>query len=547
MPQLMSTAPQEAPQDETVQLLAVLRRGKWWFLACVLILPTLIYFYSERLPKTYTAATTVAVGSSLIDTSLFNEQTRPAINSIARVARLTSTSVVAREAAQRYLQNPPPNPSSLLGQITVSADQETELITITAVDAQPGRAADIANAFGQTLVGRRKRAAIDQVSRAVSTVKDNLDRLPRSDPEGRRQLSQELQRLRAVRAAQGNNSSIIEPAVAPGAASSPNPRRNATLAFIVAVLLGLALVTLIDRLDRRIREPGEMEDLLGAPLLATVPRDAFPGQKPSPSAFEAFGTLRTSLTYFNIDRRLKTVVITSGFKEDGKTTVTAGLVLAAARTGRKVIAVDTDLRRGQLASRLGVTAEYGLSDVLVGERSVFSALIEVPGSMGLLRVLPAGPVPPNPSELIGSQQMRELLETLAGLADLVVIDTSPLLIVSDAIPLLEQTSGTVVVGRLNQSTRDGLRRLRQILVTARSTVLGVVATNAKPGSTSRDGYGYESYHRLPEATETAAAPANGAAAPNGSADHQPAPAGDPVAAGDGPAKRGRLRRPGKRA
>jgi non-specific protein-tyrosine kinase len=286
---------------------------------------------------------------------------------------------------------------------------------------------------------------------------------------------------------------VIEAATVPGAPISPHPRRNAELAAIVALMLGFALVSSIDRMDRRVRRPNEIEQLVGAPLLAVVPHEAFPGNAPSSSVREAFQTLRTSLTYFNIDEPLSRVLVTSAMKSDGKTTTATNLAVAAARGGKRVVIVDADLRKPAVASRMGIEQpRFGLSDVLVGEHSAEEAFVPVDvGGNGSLFVLPAGTIPPNPSELIGSQRMRAVLDEVGRHAELIIIDSPPVLPVSDAIPLLDQTSGVVIVARVNRTRRDALTRLSQVIAAAGGKVLGVVATGSSgAGLQEEGGYSY---------------------------------------------------------
>ncbi|HWW66821.1 MAG TPA: CpsD/CapB family tyrosine-protein kinase, partial [Solirubrobacterales bacterium] len=168
-------------------------------------------------------------------------------------------------------------------------------------------------------------------------------------------------------------------------------------------------------------------------------------------------------------------------------TVATNLALAFAQDERDVVLVDADLRRPQAAMRLGCDADSGLGAVLVGERTTEEALVEVDASGGRLRVLPAGLPPPNPAVLLGSRRMRSLLEDLAIEADIVVIDTPAMLAVSDAIPLLEQVAGTVLVARIGRTTRQSLVKTRQVVAAAGGVVLGVVATGARAGGL----YGYD--------------------------------------------------------
>jgi capsular exopolysaccharide synthesis family protein len=192
---------------------------------------------------------------------------------------------------------------------------------------------------------------------------------------------------------------------------------------------------------------------------------------------------------FNLDRRVKSVAVCSPLKGDGKTTVATNLATAVARTGKQVIVVDADMRHPQVHKRMAMSGKLGLADVLTGECSLQEALVEAKVKEGRLLVLPSGRPPANPSELIASEEMRALLVELCANSDLVIIDTPPTLQVSDAIPLFDRVSGVVVIGRLDKTTRQAMRRLVNVVETAGGSTLGVVAT----ASDSSRLYGYGDY------------------------------------------------------
>ncbi len=206
---------------------------------------------------------------------------------------------------------------------------------------------------------------------------------------------------------------------------------------------------------------------------------------------EAFQTLRATLTYFNVDRKLKSVMVTSASHGEGKTTVATNLAVVMAEDGRDIILIDGDMRHPKANERLSVGSASGLDSVLMGERSVEDALIdlEVAGS-GRLRLLPGGQGASNPAVLFGSARMHQLLDELGEQADLVLLDTPPILTVSDAIPLLEKVSGVVLIARMDYSTRDAVTRMAQIIENARGTLLGVVATATRVGAL----YGHYAYY-----------------------------------------------------
>jgi capsular exopolysaccharide synthesis family protein len=313
----------------------------------------------------------------------------------------------------------------------------------------------------------------------------------------RQQLQQQLQQLHALRSAQGGNAETIQAAGVSSSPVSPHVRRAVELGLLIGLLLGLGAVSLAESSDRRIRNPTELEEFTGLPLLSAVPARAFSAPVNSlDQAEEAFQMLRAALTYFNVDRRLTTLVIASAGEKEGKTTVAVRLAIATARAGKHVVLVDADLRRRGLTSRLGVTTPSGLGAVLAGEESLANVLVDhrIDGvrAGGRLSVLPAGPPPPNPSELLSSQEMQRLLSQLETMADLVVVDTPAALAVSDPLPLLTEASGVVLVARVDSTRRETIRRLQRMVVAADGTLLGVVATATSRGpGYGRYAYGYE--------------------------------------------------------
>jgi len=171
--------------------------------------------------------------------------------------------------------------------------------------------------------------------------------------------------------------------------------------------------------------------------------------------------------------------------------VATNLARAMARAGKDVILVDADLRRPQVAWRFHVPGSTGLGSVLVGETGLQQAFVEPEADTlaGRLRVLPAGPPPPNPSELLASQRMTRLVDKLMGVCDLVIIDSTPLLTVSDSLPLVEVVSGTVLVARVNETSKEAVKRLQTLIANAGGTLLGTVATGTA-ASALYGGYGY---------------------------------------------------------
>jgi succinoglycan biosynthesis transport protein ExoP len=471
--------PDEAPADPRAYVQVIWRR-RWLVLGIVLVATLGTYLVSQAVTKQYAARAQVGVQPLILESSLFNDAgqlTEDPGQSLAVAARLATTPDVATRAAQK-LRPPPRDPRSLLSEISVTLDPDPGYISIRVEDASPRRAAAVANAVASALVEVRGDRAKARIDSTISQLQQQIAGLDPSDSGGRRELSGQIQRVRALRTAQGFGAQVVQSATVPSTPVSPRPARNAALAFVVALLMAVGLAFVLDRLDRRIRDSEDLASLTGTPLLGEIPSAAFSNRARTPVALEAFRMLRTNLTYFNVDRPLKSILVTSPLKAEGKTTVATNLAKAMAQAGQDVIFVDADLRGPEVGPGPGA-GEDGLVDVLAGERDLDAVMGEMEVRGGRLRILPSGTPPPNPSALLSSDAMRSLLGWLAEDADVVVLDTPPMLAVSDALPLVGQVSGVVLVGRLGRTTRDAIRRLTAVISNTGGVLLGVVATGGK--------------------------------------------------------------------
>ncbi|MHB1569152.1 MAG: tyrosine-protein kinase domain-containing protein [Solirubrobacteraceae bacterium] len=463
-------------------------RWKLLFLVFIVVIPLAAYLIERGKPKVYASSTMISVAANPAPAGVAVSN---GTTNITAVAQLVTTTVLGQKA-NLLLTPPAPSVKSLLSQVTATGDTTTDFLTITAQDHNPARAAAIATAFATALGAYQKAQAVQAINQQVAALRKQLASIPASQGSSRASVISQISQLQAQRGSAGAGTQTLQPAVPNYTPVGPKVRRALEIAFVIALLLGSGAVLLAENSDRRLRTPEDLEALTGLPLLGVIPGRAFsPDKFADPRTEESFQTLRSALTYFNIDRPLTSIAIVSPQAGDGKTTVAVGLATAIARAGRRAILVDADLRRAQVCARLGVESPIdGLGAVLAGERApedvLFEHDVEAPEG-GQLLVLPAGDPPPNPSALMNSQQMLDLLTRLESETDVVIVDTAAALAVGDSLPVVQRASGVVMIVRMSRSAAGAVKRLHKVVDSAHGSMLGVVATGS---SAFAGGYEY---------------------------------------------------------
>jgi len=365
--------------------------------------------------------------------------------------------------------------SALARRVQASINSNTVVVAIEVTAESGQQAAAIANAIGRSFV----------------RVVESLEK-PTADTAS------------LVRAA------TVQEAIAPTAPSSPNTTLNIAVGLALGAFLGFGAALLRSVLDTRIHTAREVADVTPTPVLATLGYDPDVKKQPlivsgdprNPLA-EAYRTLRSNLQFVNLASGNGSFVVTSAMPSEGKTTSTANLAIALAETGARVALVDADLRRPRVADIMGLENAAGLTDLLIG-RAEMDDVVHRWGRLQL-DVLPAGQVPPNPSELLGSAAMRTLLDLLSEQYDYVLLDAPPLLPVTDAAVLATMAAGAVVVTAAKRSRTTQLRVALERLDRVGASVLGIVVNMAP--FRSRGGYGgvyegsYGSYYGRVEPVE----------------------------------------------
>ena len=310
------------------------------------------------------------------------------------------------------------------------------------------------------------------------------------------------QQLNAMQAATSQNSAsaqIVQPATVSGKPSSPKKTTDILIGAAAGLLLGLGLALLRDNLDDRVRSKDQLEQLVpGIPVLGLIPvigewRDPknpylVAQTHPKSPPTEAYRGLRTSIQFMSLENPTKVLQITSPSAGDGKTTTSANLAWIMAEAGQRVVLVGCDLRRPRIHEFFGLPNDIGFTSVLLGEAELEDALLRVP-NQSRLQVLPTGPVPPNPSELLSSAKTHEVFKNLSAYADIVVVDSAPVLPVTDAAVLSTHADAILlVVSAGMDGGRDTVRSV-EMLNQINAPVVGTVLNRA-PGT---DTYAYYHY------------------------------------------------------
>jgi polysaccharide biosynthesis transport protein len=474
--------------DAGIDILRAIARRWPLVLTFTLVVPAVALVMSLSQPDEYSASASLLFRDPAFDQKLFGSSFLDDSDDPDREAATNLELVSLDAVAVRTARELGTSRQAVSSSVDVDSEGRSNLVSVTATDQDPRRAARIANTFAQEFIGFRQDADREKLRQAQALIQAQIDRLDpeeRLGPEGS-ELRDRAQQLEVLASLQTGNAEVVQNATPPSSRSSPKPLRNTLLGLILGALLGAGLAFLLERLDRRFRSVKEVEEIADRPVLATIPRSrqlARGRLSPGPVEAEAFRLLRANLRYFNIGEEVKSVLITSASAGDGKSTVAWNLA-AASGGGAKTLLIEADLRRPVLAERMGVPQHAGLSALLVGATTLQQAItsarsadVEGAAPSTSIDVLPAGHPPPNPQELLESDVMRQVIEECERRYDMVVIDTPPTSLVSDAIPLVNVVSGVIVVVHMGRSRRDAVRDLLDQLDRLGARTLGMVVNS----------------------------------------------------------------------
>jgi succinoglycan biosynthesis transport protein ExoP len=510
----------------------VVRERKWVLIATLIIVVGAVLAYSLLKTPTYRATASIARVTVNFDEILFGS----AVFSSDAARQLDTAANLVKEygVAQKVQQDLKSARSveSLIRSVSATALANTDIMRISVVGSDPQEATDVANSFATQFIQYRLEANQAILAAADQRVLAQLNQMTaaeRASEEGKA-LTQFRNQLQNLSATQTGGFEITQEAILPVSPISPRPVRDTGFAFAGGLILGILLAFLVDYIDRRIKNEETMEEEFGLPVLASVPRvghgwSSNHGRSPkdligfasADSPFlEAYRTLRSNLKFYQLEHRTQTLLVTSGLAQEGKTVTAINLCLSLALSGARVILLEADLRRPMIDQYLDLDTRLGVSSFLAGTSGFGDSLqvVRVPDFVPdprlqakgqnkgatmqpALLCMTSGPLPPNPAELLGSPRMKELIETAAGHAEYVIIDTPPILLVSDALNLAGYTNGVIIASKMRGTTSDDARNVRTLLERSGCRALGIVVNGVSKSRGGSYRAHYKGYH-LPE-------------------------------------------------
>jgi len=527
--------PQEAADELDLRdYLQVLRRRKGVVVVAVLACLAAALIVSYLQTPRYAASAKLLLRQRGTGT-VFSQQ-NPQSNVNAERSLQTEIEVVKAEPVREIVRQKIGDAPS----VQIRPVGQTDVITIRAESTDPQRAAVVANAYANAYIEFRLKQAVDEFAAAseeiqtkITDLNRQLDSLgsqlaaapvcvnPTATPDACSQrtnieqtvgarrttllsqlglFQQRLDQLQVDSELASGNVQIVTPASTPRTPFAPTPLRNGILGGVLGLMLGVGLAFLRDYLDDSVKGKEDLERAVpGLGVLGLIP--VVPDWKakeqskvvslsePTSPAAEAYRILRTSVQFLGIDRDVRLIQVTSASAQEGKTTTLSNLAVAFASSGLRTVAVCCDLRRPRLHEFFGLDNAVGFTSVLLGNVALSKALQPVPGQERLL-VLASGPLPPNPAELLSSGRTADLLRNLASQADIVLIDSPPVLPVTDSLVLSQRVDATVLVSSARSTTRKAVHRAAEMLHQVNAPLVGAVLN----GVSEESGYGGYSSH-----------------------------------------------------
>lgn len=515
---------------EPGQYFRIFKTWFWLILLAIVLSGGTSFLVSRELPKTYQGSTTLIVGT-------VTRTTNPEYSSVlasqllAKTYSKLLTSRPVLDGAIKDLQlESVLTPSQLEKSVSVETIRDTQLIVLRVRSESPELAARLANFIADELLTQSPASTQGQlgsvmnfvdkqmvelegeISSLQQSIKALKERPVTNPPAANDEIVAQEGKLRSAQERYGtllsartgmtsNYVSIVERAEVPEIPVSPNIPINVGLACFLGLVLAIGGILLLEYLDDTAKSPDTVSEITGVPTLGMVSQlqnkeyreNLITLRSPKSPATEAFRSLRTSILFTSPDNPVRSLLVTSSEPGDGKTTILGNLATSMAQAGLKVIAVDADLRRPALHKLFGLSNNFGLTSLLASQNTAISEIIQSTDEPNL-SIVASGPLPPNPSELLGSQRLQNILIRLKEEADLLLIDSPPALMITDPIILSTRVDGVIMVADSGRTRMGSLKRAVGSVQNVGGRVLGVVLNKIK----AKDGryyyYNYQNYY-----------------------------------------------------
>lgn len=515
----------DGPRYATLRdYLRVLREQRVLIIVVTIVFTGMAIFISERTDPKYEARASVAFIDPNQDVALIDPGTGSSQQAVPERASINAKTLKrpqVLEAVRRKLRRDNLKASQLRSDTSARVEAQTGLLVITAQNGDPDRAARIANAFADRDVQLVTQSVRTRAESAARGLRRRQRALTRSTPDilTRAVYQDRISRLEAL-ASFARPAQVAERAVVPDNPISPKPARDALLGALLGLTLGILAAFVRDALDRRLRSVGQIQEEIKLPVVGRVRDEAMGRSGPVANGrgamedadLESFRILRANLAFLDVDRPMRSLVVTSPLEGEGKSTVATSLAFANAWAGQRTLLVECDLRRPVLAQRLHLESSPGLADFLAGNAEPQDIVQRVPvaapastngntphaedeepkpdPTTGTLACIVAGTRAPRPAELLASERFAQFLAQVSEVYDAVILDTAPMLSVADTLGLVARADGVLVCVRAQRTTRDQVRAARAALERLPERPAALVVTGVKKGDESEYGYYY---------------------------------------------------------
>jgi non-specific protein-tyrosine kinase len=519
---------------ELRRYLLPLRRWWWLITAATLVAAISSFIATLRQPPVYQAITTLVVGRAIMDPNPSQNEfylSQQLATNYADIANREPVRIATMEALGL----------TWLPSYLARTTPDSQFIEIVVTDTSPQRAQAVANELAHQLVLRGPTTGqpeeqdrtefinqqLDTLEEQIATTEDEITRMQEElgDMVSARQIADTQNLISALQAKlttmQGNYAdllantesgavntlSVIETAALPTSPIGPNKAVTILLAAVIGFALSSGAAYLLEYMDDSVKSSEDVERITKSPIIGRIleiPGNSegerlYVAENPRSPFVEPYRTLRTNLEFAGVDKPLRTIFVASAESEDGKSSVAANLAVVMAQGENRVILLDADMRKPNLHALFGLSNEYGLSDVFRGRISLEDAIKEWRG--GQVKVITAGTPPPNPSELLGSRKMGEILAALADMGDVVVIDGPPF-VVADAAVLAARVDGVLMVVRAGHTHQATLKMMVEQVARSGARVVGVALNRLPRKGAGTFGVPYYSYYENAYGGET---------------------------------------------